>query len=408
MLYFDCFSGISGDMVLGALLDAGLPFDELKRALGSLPCRAIDVHASRVLRAGVSATKFVVHEHDRPPMPAQHGTMAMRTRHGHARRIAHPPPEPPEIFSLIDTSALSAPGRERAKALFQRLAEAEAAIHQMPVEQVHLHEVGALDSIIDIVGAVFGLEWFGADRIVSSPLNVGGGMVQSAHGLFPVPAPATVKLLGDAPIYSGTVQKELVTPTGALIVSSYASAFGPIPAMTVEHVGYGAGDNDFASTPNVLRVLVGRAAASVQPGAERVVVIECEIDDMNPQLFGVAMDRLYAAGALEVFYVSVQMKKNRPGTLLTVVAPPERREALSEIIFRETTTIGLRYSEVDRECLQRELVTVETPVGAVRFKLAWRDGRLVNAVPEFDDCAKLAAANNLSVKEVQALGREGV
>ena len=326
----------------------------------------------------------------------------------------------PQIYGLIDKSALSSAGRDRAKALFQRLGEAEAAIHNMPVEKVHLHEVGALDSIIDIVGAVFGLEWLGVDQIVSSPLNVGGGMVHSAHGHFPVPAPATVKLLGSAPVYSGAVQKELVTPTGALLVSSYASSFGPIPPMTIEQVGYGAGDNDFPATPNVLRILVGQTsvAADVASGfsrtgsvgsrtdaamAERVVVIECEIDDMNPQLFGVAMDRLYAAGALEVFYVPVQMKKNRPGTLLTVIGPPDRRSALSEIIFKETTTIGLRYSELDRECLTREIVSVQTPIGSVRFKLAWRDGRLLNAVPEFDDCARLASEHQLPVKEVQTI-----
>ena len=401
LLYFDCFSGISGDMVLGALLDAGLPFEELKGALGTLAVSGYHVHAARVLRAGVSATKFTVHDHDHGHDLHHHDDHS--DEHGHAHTHAHSHRSLPEIFTLIDKSALSAPGRDRAKALFQRLAEAEAAIHQMPVEKVHLHEVGAVDSIIDIVGAVFGLEWFGADRIVASPLNVGGGMVQSAHGLFPVPAPATVKLLGGAPVYSGDIQKELVTPTGALIVSSYASEFGPLPAMTVEHVGYGAGDHDFASTPNVLRVFVGRPAAAGQPGTGRVVVIECEIDDMNPQLFGVAMDRLYAAGALEVFYVAAQMKKNRPGTLLTVVAPPDHRERLSAIIFNETTTIGLRYSEVDRECLQREMVSVDTPVGPVRVKLAWRDGRLVNAVPEFEDCAALAATKNLSVKEVQAL-----
>jgi uncharacterized protein (TIGR00299 family) protein len=399
LLYFDCFSGISGDMVLGALLDAGLPFDELRRALGSLMLPGCHVHAERVLRAGVSATKFIVHEHDHHhedhAHPPSHGQA-----HGHAHH--HPHRSLPEIFDLIDTSALSATGRERAKAMFRRLAETEASIHQMPVERVHLHEVGALDSIIDIVGAVFALDWFGVDLIVASPLNVGGGMVHSAHGVFPVPAPATVKLLDGAPIYSGQVQKELVTPTGALIVTTYASSFGTLPAMTVDRVGYGAGDRDFPETPNVLRVLVGRAA-DVQAAAERVVVIECEIDDMNPQLFGVAMDRLYAAGALEVFYVPVQMKKNRPGTLLTVVGQPQRRAALADVIFRETTTIGLRYYEVDRECLQRELVTVETPVGAVRIKLAWRDGRVVNAVPEFDDCARLAAASNLPVKEVQAL-----
>jgi uncharacterized protein (TIGR00299 family) protein len=225
-------------------------------------------------------------------------------------------------------------------------------------------------------------------------------MVQSAHGVFPVPAPATVRLLGDAPIYGGTVQAELVTPTGALIATEYAQAFGPVPAMAIEKVGYGAGARDTASTPNVLRVLIGRAADGSQ--GDRVAVIECEIDDMNPQIFGVAMEQLYRAGALEVFYVPAQMKKNRPGTLLTVIAPPELRPRLADVIFRETTTIGLRHHEVERECLRREIIRVETPVGPVRFKLAWRADRVVNAVPEFDDCAKLAAATGQSVKEVQA------
>jgi len=381
-------------MVLGALLDAGLPFEELRSALGSLALNGCDVSVRRVVRGGISAAKFVVHEDGGP------------AKHPH-RHLSG-------IFTLIDQSALSSEGRDRAKALFQRLADAEAAIHDMPVEKVHLHEVGAVDSIIDIVGAVYALDWFGADRIVSSPLNVGGGTVASAHGTIPVPAPATVRLLGDAPIYSGAVQKELVTPTGALLVSAYASSFGPVPSMKVERVGYGAGDNDFPSTPNVLRVMVGEATESVAAEAvvagfsrtdspSRVVVIECEIDDMNPQIFGVAMERLYAAGALEVFYVPVQMKKNRPGTLLTVVAPPGLRGALSEIIFSETTTIGLRYSEVDRECLVREHAKVETAIGTVRMKLAWRNGKLVNAAPEFEDCAKLASEHNVPVKEVQAL-----
>ena len=417
LLYFDCFSGISGDMVLGALLDAGLPLAQLKHALGSLAVAGCDVSAARVLRAGVSATKFVVHEHGRSGSPhAQESTEHVHEGGTHVhdgRQRPHEGSEPshdhrlhphrslPEIFTLIDGSALSAGGRDRAKALFQRLAEAEAAIHQMPVDAVHLHEVGALDSIIDIVGAVFALEWAGADRIVCSPLNVGGGTVRSAHGVFPVPAPATVKLLGDAPIYSGAVQKELVTPTGALIATAYASSFGPIPPMAIEQVGYGAGERDNPGTPNVLRVLIGRATDRAE--AERVVVIECEMDDMNPQLFGVAMERLYAAGALEVFYVPVQMKKNRPGTLLTVVAAPEQRAALAEVIFRETTTIGLRYAEVERECLRREIVRVNTPLGVVRFKLAWRNGRVINAVPEFEDCATLAGSSGLSVKDVQAL-----
>jgi uncharacterized protein (TIGR00299 family) protein len=284
--------------------------------------------------------------------------------------------------------------------LFQRLAEAEAAIHQMPVEQVHLHEVGAVDSIIDIVGAVYAMEWLGVDRVVCSPLNVGGGTVRSAHGEFPVPAPATLKLLGDAPVYSGHIQKELVTPTGALIATSYAQAFGPIPPMRLRQVGYGAGMRDNPGTPNVLRVLVGEADTTP---VDRVVKIECEIDDMSPQLFSVAMERLYAAGALDVFYSPVQMKKNRPGTLLTVIAAPDRREALTDIVFRETTTIGLRHIEMDRRVLRRDVVSVSTPVGAVRVKQAWLDGRIVNAVPEFDDCAALAREHGLAVKDVHAM-----
>jgi uncharacterized protein (TIGR00299 family) protein len=416
VLYFDCFSGISGDMVLGAFLDAGLPFADLKRALGSLAMPGYDITAERVLRAGVSATKFSVDEHEQPHghshdhnHPHDHASGHDHDHsHEHGEEHVHSHGENshahrtlPEIFELIDRSALSASGRNRAKELFYRLAEAEAAIHQTPVDQVHLHEVGALDSIIDIVGAVFALEWAGAERVVCSPLNVGGGMLQSAHGLFPVPAPATLKLLGNAPVYSGVVQKELVTPTGALIATSYASSFGPIPPIAIEHVGYGAGARDNPQTPNVLRILIGKAADRLP--ADRVVVIECEIDDMNPQLFGSAMDRLYAAGALEVFYVPVQMKKNRPGTLLTVVAPPELRSTLADIVFRETTTIGLRHHEVEREVLQREIVRVDTAVGAVRFKLAWRDGRVVNAVPEFEDCQAIARARNLSVKDVQAI-----
>ena len=408
VLYFDCFSGISGDMALGAMLDAGLPLEELKRALGTLSLGNAHVHAERVLRAGVSATRFTVHEHPHGHEQHSHGAAVgsgPSQGHGHAHDHAHdhhPHRSLPEIFSLIDRSGLTPDGRARAKAMFERLAEAEAAIHQMPVDRVHLHEVGALDSIIDIVGIVFAMEWAGADTIVCSPLNVGGGMVSSAHGLFPVPAPATVRLLGEAPVYSGAVQKELTTPTGALIATTFAGSFGPLPAMAVERVGYGAGARDEPSTPNVLRILIGRAAENTRE-AERVTVIECEIDDMNPQIFGVVMDQLNAAGALDVFYTPVQMKKNRPGTLLTVVARPDRRGAIADIIFRETTTIGLRHYEVDRECLPRELVTVETPLGAVRFKVARRDGRVVNAVPEFEDCSRLAAAHHLPVKEVQAI-----
>lgn len=411
VLYLDCFSGISGDMVLGAFLDAGLPLEELRHALGSLAVSGYDIGAERVLRAGVSATKFLVHDPARVVRDHDHVHHHHNEHHEHghhhhdheapSERSAHAHRSLAEIFALIERSALTPPGRERAKQLFQRLGEAEAEIHQMPLERVHLHEVGALDSIIDIVGAVYALEWARADSVVCSPLNVGGGTIRSAHGLFPVPAPATLKLLGDAPVYGGDVQKELVTPTGALIATSYAASFGPLPPLRAERVGYGAGTRDHPDTPNVLRIVIGQTSEP-SPG-DRVLVMECEIDDMNPQLFGSAMDRLYAAGALEVFYVPVQMKKNRPGTLLTVIAPPGLRDAIAAVIFAETTTIGVRHTEMQRECLRRELVSVETPLGPVRFKLAWRDGRVVNAVPEFEDCAALARAGGLSVKDVQAI-----
>ena len=502
LLYFDCFNGASGDMILGALLDAGLPLDDLRRALGSLGIREYEVATERVLRAGLSATRFhlleragernthshqhshaeahshghehehehtrshdhphahgeahshahsdahsdevaqahagtevpaphaELHEHSHPhvhvhePHPHAHAHQVAQAHagtevpaphselhehsHPHAHEHSHPHPHPPghshrslpEILALIERSALPPGGRARARQLFERLAEAEAAIHQMPVERVHLHEVGALDSIIDIVGAVFAIEWFGAQRIVVSPLNVGGGMVRSAHGLFPVPAPATVRLLGDAPIYSSGVQAELLTPTGALLLTGHAAAFGPVPPMRVDRVGYGAGARELAGTPNVLRVLVGESTE--EPTTERIVVLECEIDDMNPQLFGVLMDRLYAAGALEVYYSAVQMKKNRPGTLVTILAAPEHREALAGIVFRESTTIGVRYQDVHRERLEREVVSVDTPFGTIPCKVARRAGAVVNAAPEFDDCVRVATERGVPVKDVQA------
>jgi uncharacterized protein (TIGR00299 family) protein len=403
VLYFDAFSGISGDMILGAFLDAGLPLAELQAALGSLALENCTVSAETVLRSGISATRFIVEEDEgnaHTHIDAQGRPFTHRHSGGHDEHV-HGHRSLAEIEPLIEGSALSSRGKARAKSLFRRLAEVEARIHQMPVEEVHLHEVGAVDSIVDIVGAVFALEWAHVDRVECSALNVGGGTVESAHGRLPVPAPATLALLGSTPVYSGLVQKELVTPTGALIATSYADAFGPMPAMSIERVGYGAGMRDTPGTPNVLRLLIGES--SERPAGDRVTVIECEIDDMNPQLFGSTMERLYAAGALEVFFVPVQMKKNRPGTLLTVVARPELRSALADVVFRETTTIGLRYYEVARECLDREIIAVDTPLGAVRVKVARRGGRVVNAVPEFEDCAALARTHDMSVKDVQAL-----
>ena len=303
------------------------------------------------------------------------------------------------IVAAIRRSALTAVSQDRAVQLFERLAEAEAAIHNTPVERVHLHEVGALDSIIDIVGAVYGFEWFGIEDIVSSPLNVGGGTVRCAHGVFPVPAPATARLLLNTPVY-GNGTSELVTPTGALLVTAYAREFGPLPAMRLERIGYGAGDRDPKDAPNVLRMVLGERAAAT---AERIVTIECEIDDMNPQLFGPLMDRLSEAGALDVFYAAVQMKKNRPGTLVTVLAHPATREAIAAVLFAHTTTIGVRYQEMLRDRLDREIQSVETPVGPIRFKVATRDGRVLNAAAEFDDCARIASERGLPIKEVQAI-----
>ena len=382
ILYLDCFSGASGDMVIGALLDAGLPFESLRAALGSLALGdECTVSVERVSRSGVGATKFTVTE-----------TVGESGTHGH-RHL-------PGITKLVDRSALADGSKARANRLFRRLAETEATIHQMPVEKVHLHEVGALDSIVDIVGGVFAMEWFGAGRVVASPINVGSGTVTCEHGTLPVPAPATAALVSGVPVYAAAPAGELLTPTGALLVTEFATAYGPLPSMQIERIGYGAGTRDPDGHPNVLRVLVGEETDS---GAwERVVVVECEIDDMNPQIYGVLMDRLYAVGAVDVFYTAVQMKKNRPGTHVTVLVSPGDREAVSATLFRESSTIGLRYSEVTRETLRRELVGVPTGYGEVRCKVARRDAIVVNVAPEFDDCTRLADQHGVSVKEVHA------
>jgi uncharacterized protein (TIGR00299 family) protein len=413
LLYFDCFSGASGDMILGALIDAGVPLDAVREALGSLSVAPDTIWTERVLRAGITATKFHVRGEG---APADEGHHHAHHHHEHAHSHGHesgwhrhdsdPHSHAPhrslaEIYGLIDGSMLSGAGKARSKELFGMLGEAEAAIHGTPLNRVHLHEVGALDSIIDIVGSVFALERLGVDRVVSSPLNVGSGTLVSAHGRYPVPAPATIRLLRGAPVYAGDQTCELVTPTGALLVTAYATEFGPVPPMRVHEIGYGAGSRDFPGSPNVLRVLVGQA--DEHASRRDVVTIEAEIDDMNPQIFGVVMDRLLAEGALDVFYTPIQMKKNRPGTLLTVIASPALKDALTATVFRETTTIGVRYREMSRECLDREIVTVETTLGPVRVKVARRRGEVLNVSPEFDDCLRLAAQHGRPVKEVQAL-----
>ena len=369
-------------MVIGALLDLGLPFEVLQTALGSLALEAeCHVSVEHVSRSGIKAAKFTVRQ-----------TGMTASDHGH-RHL-------PAITKLVERSALSDDAKLKANRLFRRLAETEARIHRTTVERVHLHEVGALDSIVDIVGGVFALEWFGADRIVASPLNVGSGTVNCEHGTLPVPAPATAELVVGVPVYAGPVSGEALTPTGALLVTEFATSYGVLPEMRISKIGYGAGTRNPAGHPNVLRVLIGEETDSGE--LEQVVVVECEIDDMNTQMFGVLMDRLYEAGAIDVFYTPVYMKKNRPGTHVTVLVPPRGREAVSATLFRESSTIGLRYSEVNREVLRRELVPVTTRYGEVRCKVAIRDSIVVNVAPEFEDCKRLADERGVSVKMVHS------
>ncbi|MEI6668255.1 MAG: nickel pincer cofactor biosynthesis protein LarC [Acidobacteriota bacterium] len=383
VLYLECASGVSGDMLLGALIDLGVSVERLQQALAGMLPSGCRLQADRVGRSGVSATQFSV--------------VAPAEAAGHAAGGHH---HLSSIIAGIEGLALSAPVASKAIALFRRLGEVEAAIHNVPIERVHFHEVGALDSIVDIVGAVWAIDQLGVSLIVSSPLNVGSGTVETSHGRLPVPAPATLRLLEGAPVYSSGPPFELVTPTGALLVTGHATAFGPMPPMTVRQSGYGAGSRDLAGQPNVLRAVLGDTATA---GAHaKAAVLECNIDDMNPQVFGYLLDKLYEAGALEVFYTAIQMKKNRPGTLVTVITPIAARDAALETLFRETTTIGVRHREVARECLDREWESVHTHLGNVRIKIATRAGRITNAVPEFDDCARLAAEQGVPVKDVHA------
>ena len=421
VLYFDCFAGAAGDMVLGALVDLGVPLAELERALGSLGV-GHELRVTRVTRAGISANHVQVidraqphghehgeqqHHHHEHHEHRHHSDPHEHHDHGHGRSqpaAHHGHRSLDEINRLIGQSALSERGKARAVALFRRIGEAEAAIHGVPVDQIHLHEVGALDSIIDIVGAVHALEWLGVDEVVSSPLNVGAGMVAMAHGTFPVPAPATLRLLAGVPVYSTGVQAELVTPTGALIVSDYAGTYGPLPAMRVDRVGYGAGTRALDPLPNVLRVVLGEriAAGTGDSEAGRVIELACELDDMNPQLYGPLSDRLFQAGALDVFLTPVQMKKGRPGTLVTVLAPPNLREALTAVLFGETTTLGVRWHVAEREVLERRHETVSITGGTVRMKVAGGGLRPEKASPEFDDCVRLAEATGRTVTAVYA------
>jgi uncharacterized protein (TIGR00299 family) protein len=381
ILYLDCFAGISGDMFLGALLDAGLDFDHLREELSKLPVEGYQLAMRRVDRSGITATKFDVH-----------------LAHSHEHHHSHVGLT--KIKGMIESSALSDSVKRRAIAVFQRLGEAEARIHNMAVDDVQFHEVGAVDSIVDIVGASIGLETMGIANVITSPLRVGSGTLTCSHGVYPVPGPAAADLLRGFPVYAGEIEGEMVTPTGAALIATVAKGYGPMPRLRVERIGYGAGTREYPRFPNVLRVFVGDV--DEESTAPAVTVIEANIDDLNAQVFGNLMDEALAAGALDLFYTPVQMKKNRPGVLLTLLCAPEDREKMAALIFRETTTLGVRYREEQRLILGREHVTVETAYGPIRIKVA-RDanGAVVNYAPEFDDCKAAAAKSGVAVRLVQ-------
>jgi uncharacterized protein (TIGR00299 family) protein len=303
---------------------------------------------------------------------------------------------------MISGSTLSDRIKQRAQAIFQRIGEAESKIHGIPIETVHFHEVGAIDSIVDIVGACIAFDALKIDRIISSPLHVGSGTFKCQHGTYPVPGPATAELLKGVPIYSKDIQGELVTPTGAAIISTLAESYGQMPAMKIYKIGYGAGTREYPKFPNVLRAIIGQLEQDTDQTPTTVTVIEANIDDLNAQVFGYLMEKALAAGALDIFYTPVQMKKNRPGVLLTLLCKPDDRERMCDLIFRETTTLGVRFRDEQREILKREFVTVETEYGSIRIKVSRaEDGRIVNYAPEFDDCRAAAEGHQVGLRETQ-------
>jgi uncharacterized protein (TIGR00299 family) protein len=426
--YLDCFSGISGDMFLGALVDAGVPPHVLEHTVAELRVGA-RLEISRVMRSGISATKvdvYVGEEKDLPreefwakenvprtsPSPHhEHGHShdhGHEDNHDHSTVVENAPARHQhsrglnEIREIIGNAAIDETAKKLAIEIFQSLGAAESKIHNIPVEHVHFHEVGAVDAMVDIVCAAVGTVALGLDEIVCSPLNVGGGTVNCAHGTLPVPAPATVELLKGAPVYSSGIQAELVTPTGAAIVKTLARRFGAFPQMDINKSGYGAGSRDLPGHPNVMRLTIGEAVTVVDANAPRetVTVLEANLDDLNPQIFGYLLDRLFEEGALDAFAVPIQMKKNRPGTLLTILCDAQRAGKLTEIIFRETTTLGVRRREEARECLSRRWEIVRTQWGNVRIKIASMKGTVTNYSPEYEDCRKIAAANRVPLKSV--------
>jgi pyridinium-3,5-bisthiocarboxylic acid mononucleotide nickel chelatase len=381
--HFDCFSGISGDMVLGAVIDAGVPVEAIQAALDSLGL-PIKLEVERVKRCGFAATKATVDAKDEE----------------NYRFL-------PDIEAILAKATLTPRQRELATTIFRKIAVAEAAVHGMPLERVHFHEVGALDSIADIVGAAVGLDLLGVERFTSSPVPTGSGTVKAAHGIMPVPAPGTLELLKGVPLASSSVQFELTTPTGAAILTSVVTAYSATPEMTVERVGHGAGTKDFLDRPNILRLLVGHAEPERQRASETdtVVVLETNLDDIAPEIIGYCFESLFAAGALDVFAMPIQMKKNRPGVLLSVICEPAKVPELEAILFRETATFGIRRHTAERSKLQREAITFETPWGPVKAKRGWRSDGFEVITPEYEDCARIAREHTIALRDVYAAVR---
>jgi pyridinium-3,5-bisthiocarboxylic acid mononucleotide nickel chelatase len=430
--YLECFSGISGDMFLGALVDAGVPARVLEETVTALGVGA-KLEISRVVRSGISASKVDVYVDGEKDLPREeywerqeHEHLHSHEHHGHSHAspggtrtgVSAPHERLPhehgrgltEIREIISGAAISESAKETAIAIFEALGRAEAKIHDTSIESVHFHEVGAVDALVDIVCAAVGAEALGVDEIICSPLNVGGGTVKCAHGTFPVPAPATVELLKDAPVYSSGLQAELVTPTGAAIVKTLASRFAAFPEMRIEKSGFGAGARDFPGHPNVVRLTIGEAASTAlaaKTASETITVLEANLDDLNPQVFGYVMDRLLEEGALDAFGMPVQMKKNRPGMLLTVLCKPEDASKLTQLIFTETTTLGVRRRDEMRQTLARRWESVGTRWGEVRIKIASMNGTITNYAPEYEDCRRIAAEHHVPLKAVMGEAVEG-
>jgi len=373
--YFDCFSGASGDMILGALIDAGLSPRLLREELKKLRLPSVHLKATRVLKGGLSATQVVVE--------------------GKGEKKSHRTLK--EMLRIIDRSALEPGIKEKSKEIFQRIASVEGEMHRRPMEDIHFHEIGGLDSVVDIVGAVWGVRQLGIERIYVSRVNVGTGFVKCEHGTLPVPAPAALSLMKGKPIYSSGVEKELLTPTGAVLLSTLGSEFGILPPMKVDRIGYGAGRSDLPH-PNLLRVMIGTFDTAA--GMERVMVVETNIDDMNPQFYDYVMERLLALEVMDVFLTPILMKKNRPATLLTVICSVERLPSVTRFLLRETTTLGMRWHEEERARADREIITLQTKHGAIRFKLARWEGKLINLSPEYEDCKKLATQTGIPLKDI--------